>query len=323
MTKIEWATKVWNPTVGCTKVSQGCQHCYAEWIAALRQNNPATPQYQGTVDKNGCWTGVVRPVPTALNKPLKWRKPQRVFVNSMSDLFHESVEESWILRVFEIMLAQDQHTYIVLTKRPERMREILSYSPIWRRMVAQGLAGHIWLGISAEDQAAYDARWPYLQDTPAAVRIISAEPLLGPIQFRCVACRGSGFDQLNHSKCLACSGDTPSQPNWVIAGGESGPLARPCHPDWFRNLRDQCVLAGIPFFFKQWGEWRGFSWRADGNQPKIPGARAYVHWPVDGGYRISSARLGKTKAGRHLDGRTHDEYPQPQRLGTRGGVNVG
>lgn len=322
MTAIEWATKVWNPTVGCERVSEGCRNCYAERETNIRQHNPKTPQYQGLLTADGRWNGNVQPVYEALYKPIEWRQPQRIFVNSMSDLFHPAVPEGFIRQVFAIMMlpATRHHTFIVLTKRPDRMREILTAGWWTHRPEHQGQ--NIWLGVSCEDQAAFDERWPLLAKTRAEVRLISAEPLLGPITFRCPVCLGEGFVSragggrskkflsTPQNRCPECLGAARNLtiPNWVIAGGESGPNARPVHPDWLRHLRDQCSLAGIPFFFKQWGEWRGFRGTPD-VPPRIPGGKAVHHWPADGAERISSVRLGKTKSGRTLDARTWDEFP--------------
>lgn len=239
-TKIEWADRVWNPTTGCTKVSQGCKHCYAERIAGRFWGERKFADVQLH--------------PERLDMPLHWSKPSRVFVNSMSDLFHPDIDEKFIAKVFGIMWLATKHTFMVLTKRPDRMVELLNNEDFqmhtgWFASQAIRELGlqkpkdlpawpnsNIWLGVSVEDQAAADERIPLLLQTPAAVRFISAEPLLGPV---------------NLWKWLP---DSPVEVlNWVITGGESGTNARPMHPDWARSLRDQCVTAGGPFFFKQWG----------------------------------------------------------------------
>jgi Bacteriophage protein gp37 len=269
-TGIEWADSTWNPITGCDKVSPGCDHCYAETFAERWRGTP------GHYFENG-FDVQLRPNKLAL--PLRWTKPRKVFVNSMSDLFHDKVPDDYIAKVFAVMALAPQHTFQLLTKRHGRMRSLLSSErfPGLVYMAINALLEHgnplhindiaimdaldgfsrgrfkvlpnVWLGVSAEDQKRADLRIPALLDTPAAVRFVSAEPLLGPIDLsRFVEDDGEKFDLPPLS--------------WVIVGGESGPGARPMHPDWARSLRDQCVAAGVPFLFKQWGEW--------GTQPTSP-----------------------------------------------------
>jgi len=191
--------------------------------------------------KQDPWTVVLHS--DRLNQPLKWRKPKRIFVNSLSDLFHEDVPDAVIDGVVDVMCQADQHTYQILTKRPERM---LAYAES-RELRA---LDHVWLGVSCENQATADARIPILLQTPAAVRFISAEPLLGPVDLD-----GYLGDDLAIAEYEYGSFQYGQGLDWIIAGGESGPGARPMHPDWARSIRDQCRAAGVPFFFKQWGEW--------------------------------------------------------------------
>jgi protein gp37 len=258
------------------------------------------------------WTDKIRLVPEKLKEPLSWRKPRRIFVNSMSDLFHEGVPDSFIDYVFAVMAMCPQHTFQVLTKRPARMREYLqmvSDEKDMQRWINAAVditdspcAAHIedrdwplqnvWLGVSVEDQRRADERIPLLRETPAAVRWISAEPLLGELDI------------------TAYFGLITQSIDWVVAGGESGPGARPMHPDWARSLRDQCAAAGVPFFFKQWGEYRSVS--IDEAVKHLAGTRIYnAHrFEQNGQWREASVfRLGKKAAGRELDGRTHDDYP--------------
>lgn len=323
-TGIEWTDATWNPLRGCSRVSEGCRHCYAETVAA-RFSGPGLP-YEGLIHpKTRGWNGKIKLVPEALDQPLRWKRPRRIFVNSMSDLFHEAVPDDFIDSVFAVMALTPQHTFQVLTKRPERMLAYLSDE--WRSALVEGaaqalyaartgedpsmwLAVHlplpnVWLGVSVEDQATADERIPLLLQCPAAVRWISAEPLLGHVDLGrflwSITPDPRGFvpgavHQANDRGLL----------HWVVAGGESGHGARPMHPDWARSLRDQCAAAGVPFLFKQWGEW------IDGDQPE---AARYVatdetshDWP--GGK--FSARVGKKAAGRHLDGVLHDQTPQPE-----------
>jgi protein gp37 len=263
VTGIEWTDETWNPVTGCTKVSQGCKHCYAERVSA----------------RFGKDFSQITLHPERLATPLLWKKPRRVFVNSMSDLFHESVPDEFIAAVFATMLYARQHTFQVLTKRPERMRFLLG-STAFRLLVEDDYYGmadvaaeilgrrgefdplcrrkddiraydpgwplpNVWLGVSVEDQATADERIPLLLDTPAAVRFVSYEPALGPVDFTRIDMGSDICTVLGWSKNV----------DWIIAGGESGSNARPAHPDWFRSVRDQCAAASVPFFFKQWGEW--------------------------------------------------------------------
>lgn len=316
-TAIEWSDATWNPTVGCAVVSPGCTNCYAMRMAARIEamGGKAGAKYAGLTQASKAgpvWTGAVRLDGAALDQPLRWRRPRRVFVNSMSDLFHEDLPDEAIDRVFAVMALASQHVFQVLTKRPERMREYLTADTgHWDTGHACGRIvdivmdlrtdtrpvgplphiepgapwwplQNVWLGVSVEDQRRADERIPILLDTPAAVRWISAEPLLGPLDLRAIDIDGdheilplgaAWLDRVEPGET-----DVPHL-DWVVAGGESGPGARPMHPDWARSLRDQCVSAGVPYLFKQWGE---FS---------------------------PSGRVGKRAAGRALDGRTWDQYP--------------
>jgi len=271
LSAIEWTDATWNPVTGCDKVSTGCKHCYAE-TRALRLQKMGQPRYRDGFK--------VTLHPDKLDEPLRWRKPRRVFVNSMSDLFHEDVDGDFLTDVWETMAACPQHIFQVLTKRPERAREFLSLlmafwvaEPRFRPSGGPSVEvppRNIWLGVSVENQKAADERIPLLLETPAAVRFLSCEPLLGPIEFL-----RPDFSDRGHGPGWLVPGNAADGPgiDWVIAGGESGLRHRPCDPDWVRGIRDQCVAAGVPFFFKQWG----------GRIPKA--------------------------GGRTLDGRTWDEMP--------------
>lgn len=227
-TGIEWADATWNPTTGCKKVSPGCDNCYAVGVSARMIANPKVGGYDGTVE-NGDWTGQVNLLEERLDQPIRWKRPRRIFVNSMSDLFHPSVPDWFIRDVFAVMAQADWHTYMVLTKRPSRMAAFLND-------LANGFGQKLWpldnvmIGTSIEtDRFTYRTR--ALLDVDAAVRFLSVEPLLGPVT---LDLRGIG---------------------WVIVGGESGKNARSMRPDWVRHIRDHCVAASVPFLFKQWGEW--------------------------------------------------------------------
>lgn len=239
-TKIEWATDVWNPTVGCTKLSTGCKNCYAERIF-----NRFHPDEKFSE---------VRCYPERLDQPLHWKKPRRVFVDSMSDLFHEDVPIEFIEKVFAICRIAEEHTFIVLTKRPKRMFELLNSFSFWV-LVSSWVAvyaengpkviatpDNVWLGVSVEDQKTADERIPLLLQTPASVRLVSVEPMLGPMMI------DTYLGDLPEDDDGA---PYPGKIDWVICGCESGPGSRPMKMSWAADLKHQCVFNGVPFFFKQ------------------------------------------------------------------------
>lgn len=239
MTKIEWVRnadksqgKTWNPVTGCSAVSEGCRLCYARRMARRLAGRYGYPEYPHHFD--------VTLRPDRLDIPLRRKKPTTYFICSMSDLFHEDVPFEFIGRVFATTIAADRHTFQILTKRPERMLSFISWfqakTALYLRMFR-----HIWLGVSCENQATADERIPLLLQTPAAVRFVSCEPLLGPI------------DLGNPNWYWPDDGpETGHDPlSWIICGSESGPGARPMDEDWVRSLKNQCRAAGIPFFYKQ------------------------------------------------------------------------
>jgi len=209
--KIEWTDATWNPVRGCSKISPGCLHCYAETFAERFRGVPGHP-FEFGFD--------LRLVPEKLGDPIRWSKPKKIFVNSMSDLFHEQVPTDFIRDVFEVMADTPQHTYQVLTKRSRRLAKMADCLP-W--------PANVWMGVSVENHR-YRFRIDHLREVPAAVRFLSAEPLLGPL------------------RKLELEGIA-----WVIVGGESGPGARPMDHCWATDIRDRCVDSGVAFFFKQWG----------------------------------------------------------------------
>lgn len=243
-TGIEWTDATWNPVTGCDHVSPGCDHCYAEQMAkrlAGRAGYPADEPFRLTLQ------------PDRLDQPLRWKRPRRIFVNSMSDLFHQGIPEDYIAQVFDVMVQARQHEFQVLTKRPQRMAKVLVDRPatpeevdagcelgiwpgIWDRVSGGTPAPNVWLGTSIESDR-YCFRADHLRATPAAVRFLSLEPLLGPLPSLDL----TGID-------------------WVIVGGESGAQARPMHPQWARDLRDRCLEAGVPFLFKQAGRVLAQQW---------------------------------------------------------------
>jgi protein gp37 len=345
-TKIEWTNtlpgykgETWNPVIGCSKVSAGCDNCYAitQAIRIQRMGGKGGATYEGTTTGDD-WSGVVKCLPERLDHPLGWRKPRLVFVNSMSDLFHQDVPMEFVLEVWYAMAQTQQHTYQVLTKRPQRMAKLVSsiawddtrleeaipyywpgqwedeHGDLWDVDEVDLDGGgetplpNVWLGTSIESDR-YTFRADHLRRTPAAVRFLSLEPLLGPLPSLDL----TGID-------------------WVIVGGESGPGARPMHPDWARDIRDRCIAAGVPFFFKQWGEHLPVDVF---DAPDMVGGRAYKHEgrcaavvrtpggvtrTMQPGDRTGAGtmldadtmalRIGKKAAGRELDGRTWDEMPE-------------
>ena len=324
-TKIEWADATVNAVNGCDPVSPGCTNCYA-----MKQAHRFPARAGLTTKTKGgmVWTGEVRFNEKQLLLPLGWKRPRRIFWNAHGDLFHPSVPDAWIDRVFAVCALTPQHTHMILTKRSARMREYFTsdhhYKPpvgaiadlyvtfpdIARRTpftaelaMSVGVAAwplpNVWLGVSVEDQARADERIPDLLATPAAVRFISAEPLLGPVDLKWSLYLDRADPEMRTSL------------DWVICGGESGPGARPMHPDWARSLRDQCAAAGVAFHFKQWGEWAPrHSWDHR-RMVAIDAAGNRVSddlRPQDvGGQRF--ARIGKKRAGRLLDGVEHNGLP--------------
>ncbi|MGX9981933.1 phage Gp37/Gp68 family protein [Methylobacterium fujisawaense] len=351
MSKIEWTEATWNPIVGCSIISPGCTNCYAMRMAA-RLEAMGRPQYAGLTrpSKAGAvWTGVMRLVENALLLPLRTRKPTTYFVNSMSDLFHESVPDAWIDRVFAVMALAPQHTFQVLTKRARRMRAycarrdergrhpsmtdaaLMAATGRWNtpaRDLRRWPLPNVWLGVSAEDQRRADERVPELLATPAAVRFVSAEPLLGSIDFTAIAIDDHYvLDALRGLYVGLTPEAAPYFPNnaldWIIVGGESGPGARPMHPDWARQIRDVSAAAGVAFHFKQHGAWtvaidreaQDPDWRAD-YSGRLNDSRPGVAWlNLKGGRGFHGERfhvmrrVGKAAAGRLLDGLTHDDMP--------------
>lgn len=325
-TSIEWTDAVWNPTTGCDKVSAGCDNCYALTMAKrLKAMGHAKYQTDGPTGTSGPGFGLTVH-DDVLDLPLRWRKPRRVFVNSMSDLFHEKVPDEFIAEVFARMWWSPQHTFQILTKRHGRMRSLVPSIEADLRQREGDLAlvdcptpltwplPNAWLGVSVENQQWADIRIPALLDIPAAVRWISAEPLLGPVDLTDLdSAPGQAADAISSCECDLDFGACicPPRLDWVVCGGESGKCARPMDPAWARSLRNQCQAASVPFFFKQWGEWAPNGYRGIGAIGYVSkGRERLIGDPVDDlGHRVIVERMGKHRAGRLLDGRTWDEYP--------------
>ncbi|MDK2126468.1 DUF5131 family protein [Parachitinimonas caeni] len=307
-TGIQWTDATWNPVTGCTKVSSGCKNCYAKHQTWPRLSAMPNTIYTGRdFEQVQCHR-------ERLDQPYHWKKPRRIFVNSMSDLFHDDVPESFVQAVFTTMATARQHQFQVLTKRPQRMLALLQR---WKRNGATLRSGHgvtlpnVWLGVSIEDQETADERIPLLLKTPAFMPWVSAEPLLGPVDITPYL---SPLDE--------------SALKWVVVGGESGPNARPMHPDWVKGLRDQCAKERIPFFFKQWGSW---SPRSACYHTLTCGQAAAdidpdaTRWPcirltfagndgqqlgnADDGDDVYMQKVGRNLSGRALQGVTYDQYP--------------
>ena len=324
--------------------------------------NPKTPHYAGTTQKvNGkpVWTGkVARASEKTLTKPLHWAKPRAIFVDSMGDLFHEDVPDEWIDEVFFMMNLSRRHIFIILTKRAKRMRDYMASMSPWYRVEHKRLTQifgskeksaaaryigmareqpwplpNVWFGVPVEDQKHADERIPHLLDTPAAIRLVCCEPLLRAVDLT----RVYDNHQLEYIDAVQgtrisvgdefCCNDMPAL-DWVIAGGESGPDARPMHPDWVRSLRDQCQTADVPFFFQGWGEWIPWEpdclpyWQAQNgryedrhvlfpaemdNDPNWDDGLSYIN---QGESSVALQRIGKARAGRLLDDVEHNGFPK-------------
>lgn len=311
-TKIEWTDATWNPITGCSVISPGCANCYAMKLAGTRlQHHPSRAGLTRETKAGPVWNGTIRFNEEWLGQPLHWKRPRMVFVCAHGDLFHEDVPNAWIDRVFAVMALSPQHTFQVLTKRAERMRAYLSRHR-WHLWAAAGriIDAHrwenlppimgcdytplpnVWLGISAEDQQRADERVPELLATRAAVRFVSAEPMLGPISFETICARGgSVHDAL---RGWVWGEDHGPKLDWIIAGGENGP--RPMQAEWAQSIRDQCATAGTAFFFKQWGS-------------HIPAGQTMANgkvWQPGCGTRL---RATKSITGRLLDGIEHSAMP--------------
>ncbi|EPV8692183.1 DUF5131 family protein [Pseudomonas aeruginosa] len=392
-TEIEWTDATWNPLKGCSRISTGCSACYAEPTAAriiAMDRGRGVPEGQGSYDgllaRGGQWNGTIREATNVLDQPLRWARSRLIFVNSMSDLFHENASVETLDRIFAVMLAcathgDRNHIFQVLTKRPQRMLQYMQSRSEAEHLEAWSKAGdafiqvkgrgetfsqhvfnlasrerspegapqsdgtlipwgftknlfplpNVWLGVSVENQACAEERIPLLMQTPAAIRWISAEPLLGAVDLTAWLEIGSLESELGLSN--------PGI-DWVVVGGESGQKARPMHPSWARSIRDQCAAAGVPFLFKQWGEWftNAFT-MSDGKavfrefssyQSWVNKANTWVNGGIcldrhgvelrngadmarardSGGFPVTVMhKVGKRNAGRELDGKLYDEYP--------------
>ena len=267
-TQIEWTDATWNPVAGCSIVTAGCTHCYAMALAR-RLEAMGVEKYEGLTRKAGkrtVWNGVVREDREALTIPYRWRKPRKIFVNSMSDLFHEQISDEFILNVWQVMRDTPHHNYQILTKRPERLPDMFSTRIGY-------VLPNVWLGTSIEN-AAVTHRIEYLRKAPAAIRFISFEPLIGPVG----ELELSGID-------------------WAIVGGESGKSARPIREEWIDEIHSQCLAARTAFFFKQWGTWgrdnKRRSKKANGREYRGRIWDEMPNAPHGSGSQISANRTGK------------------------------
>ena len=341
-TKIEWTDATVNAINGCTVFSPGCTNCYAMRLAGSRlRNHPSRAGLTIQTKAGPVWNGKVSLNRTALLQPLRWKRPRKIFWNAHGDLFHAEVPDEWTDEQFAVMAMTPQHIHQVLTKRTERMRGYLrnpatydrisrkvnewpvdeigagnEFTADFRLMQGQPLP-NVWLGTSVEDQTRASERIPMLLQTPAAVRFLSCEPLLGALELRRIDTMAFRSSELIDA-LLGCGMDFLGHPtinfrgiDWVIAGGESGPSARPMHPEWVRKIRDDCRATGIPFLFKQWGAFRPagpptISLEADHR----PVRNVFVHFDGKNSRPPSDMlEMGKKAAGRLLDGVEHNEMP--------------
>jgi protein gp37 len=346
--KIEWTDFTWNVITGCSVKSAGCKNCYAMKLAGTRlQHHPSRTGLTTETSNGPVWNGEVRFNHAWLDQPLRLKRPRKIFVCAHSDLFHESVPDEWIDRVFAVMALSPQHVFQVLTKRADRMDNYLSDPDVGVRVgkaeaefakqtsfykAKNGVANvhlgcrrvmplpNVCVGVSVEDQKAADERIPLLLQTPAAVRWVSAEPLLGSIDLQ----------RAHMTRKKLANFPDKTRVDWVVVGGESGAKARPMHPNWARSLRDQCDATGIPFLFKQWGEWAPRAGLLTGGgtdfseiDPSCTLWKNVIRLGEHGydtrisenctdemGEEIFMQMVGKKLAGRLLDGVQHDGYPK-------------
>lgn len=337
--KIEWTDRTWNPVTGCTKISPGCDHCYAERMAHRLAHIEGSGYGNGIDAPNPVGAFDVKLRPERLDQPLSWRKPSRVFVCSMGDLFHKDVPDSFLDEVFHNIIAATHlrdykpfkegtppDTFIILTKRHERMLEYTSRPYIAGNLkLMKNIIGMV----TAENQHWANIRVPFILQSSFAVKGVSIEPMLGPVDIvkyigsNTHLCRcGWHETQLyihpsSSGKwfCPTCETYCQTFPglNLVICGGESGHGARPMHPDWVRNLRDQCQDVWVPFFFKQWGEYvPGHAAEMFGDRPgwcKFQNGAFSPSWDIHFGTDVVAMKVGKKNAGRQLDGEIWEEFP--------------
>lgn len=316
-TLIEWADHTFNPWIGCTKVSPACDHCYAETLATGRLGVGWGPHAERRRTKPSTW-----------NLPLRWNRQAeregrrfRVFCASLADVFDNQASEDWRIELWRLIRATPHLDWLLLTKRPQNITKMVPQAvDFGAKAWGIGPWPNVWLGTTVENQAEADRRIPHLLAVPAAKRFLSCEPLLGPVDLTRARHASGGWDNWltgdrHRGQAIWSEGRGL---DWIIAGGESGPKARPSHPDWFRSLRDQCQAAGVPFLFKQWGEWIG------NDQHDAHGRLVCDHWTGSGadgqgglkwwhGTQVGgtewSVRLVKKEAGALLDGRKWMEVP--------------
>lgn len=342
-TGISWCDETWNPVVGCEAVSAGCDFCYAKSLHDMRHEAyldgklQNIPQYAEPFE-------TVQLMPDRLTKPLSWKKPKRIFVNSMSDLFHRKVPVAFLDDVFTVAAIAMRHTFQILTKRPARARDYLNDPDLLERLycnwpkfsgspaeVAAWPLPNVWMGTSVENQAMADKRVPLLLDTLAAVRWLSCEPMLGPIELDrwlkvCKHWKGEDSQPTApwhppypkhwyEPQGLVGAGWTRPL-HWIVGGGESGTKnqqVRPVHPMWARSLRDQCVAAGVPFHWKQWGNYAPFGYCSANslNAEGPDGEYGYILGPADehGFTYVYGSPANLKRNGRLLDGKLWDQFP--------------
>lgn len=344
-TKIEWTESTWNPVVGCSKVSAGCQNCYAERMVQRfpamtgARKFGASPD-SGDLDEGIGWDNRAHFLPHKLDTPLHWRKPRKVFVCSMGDLFHESVTDEQIAAIFGVMTACPHHTFQILTKRPKRMVEwfnwIDGFGKAWLLCGVKMLdhieppnddfgpqtktpwpLPNVWIGVSVEDQETADERIPLLLQVPAAKSFLSIEPMIGPVTLNLATKCDKMCSEHQEAWCPGTHGKCVCQQDidWAICGAETGPGARPMHPSWPRMIRDQCKNANVPYFFKSWGEWALCGPLTSNRVDQLPLANNEIWLTIEGWDDLNGndvhrmKRVGKKRSGRELDGVEHNAMP--------------
>lgn len=299
--EIAWTDVTWNPLVGCTRKSAACRRCYAETATARSASEGGWGKGFAEISQGGAtWTGKVEIREERLRLPLEIETPSRIFVNSLSDLFHESLDATTIDKIFAVMALSPRHVFQVLTKRPKTMQPYLADTEVPARIERQMAAiggnessrieawplPNAWLGVTAENQKEADRRIPLLLATPAALRWVAAEPLLEPLDLKPGTWLAPRAGAKNEAPKL----------DWVVAGGEISAEAEPCHPDWARSLRDQCARTGTPFFWTQWGE-------------HVPSVGVEAPAGSSGSAAVAWERLGSRRFVRSLDGELHEAFP--------------
>jgi len=306
---INWTDETINPIVGCSKVSPACDNCYAE-VMANRLQSMGVDGYDNVINANS-WTNRLNFVESALLKPYRWKKPKRIFIGSMTDLFHDKVDNDWIWKILKMVKENPQHTFMFLTKRAKNMKEVMERYYFHAKCE---VIKNLWLGVTAENQKYANERIPYLLDTPASKRFVSIEPMLEDMnldmliadnsndRFRIVYSSLHGVKTLWDTKNLIGE-ENITKLDWVIVGGESGSKARILNPRWVKSIQEQCSNENVPFFFKQWGEFIEETQLTEKEQ-----YRDLTYSLMSDG-ELSFFRCGRKLAGKLINGKEHQAFP--------------